>query len=60
MKKFRNISPIIFVDNYVSVYFSWKFQKGKVEKIEEDSLDLISSPSPTVKIQIIGGKFYLR
>ena len=33
---------------------------GKVEKIQEDSLDLISSPSPSVKIQIIGGKVYLR
>ena len=33
----------------------------KVEMIKEDSLDLISSPSPfKVKIQIIGGKFYLR
>ena len=33
---------------------------GKVEKIQEDSLDLIPSPSPSVKIQIIGGKVYLR
>ena len=32
----------------------------KVEKIYEDSLDSISSPSPSVKIQIIGGKVYLR
>ena len=30
----------------------------KVEKIEEDSLDSI--PSPSVKIQIFGGKLYLR
>ena len=30
----------------------------KVEKILEDSLD--SFPSPSVKIQIIGGKVYLR
>ena len=30
----------------------------KVEKIQEDSLDLI--PSPSVKIQIIVGKVYLR
>ena len=28
----------------------------KVENIEEDSLDSIPSPSPSVKIQIIGGK----
>ena len=32
----------------------------KVEKIWEDSLDLIPSPLPSVKIQIIGGKVYLR
>jgi hypothetical protein len=32
----------------------------KVERIEEDSLDSIPSPSPSVKIQIIGGKVYLR
>ena len=31
---------------------------NKVEKISEDSLDSISSPS--VKIQIPGGKVYLR
>ena len=30
----------------------------KVEKIGEDSLDSIPSPSPSVKIQIIGGKVY--
>ena len=33
---------------------------SKVEKIYEDGLDLIPSPSPSVKIQIIGGKVYLR
>ena len=33
---------------------------GKAEKIYEDSLDSIPSPSPSVKIQIIGGKIYLR
>ena len=33
---------------------------GKVEKIWEYSLDSIPSPSPSVKIQIIGGKVYLR
>ena len=32
----------------------------EVEKILEDSLDSIPSPSPSVKIQIIGGKVYLR
>ena len=34
--------------------------KCKVEKIEEDSLDLIPSPPPSVKIQIIDRKVYLR
>ena len=32
----------------------------KVEKIYEDSLDSIPSRLPSVKIQIIGGKLYLR
>ena len=32
----------------------------KVEKIKEDSLDLIPSPSLSVKIQILGGKVCLR
>ena len=32
----------------------------KVEKIQEDSLDLIPSPSTSVKILIIGGKVYLK
>jgi hypothetical protein len=33
---------------------------SKVEKIFKGSLDLIPSPSPSVKIQIIGGKVCLR
>ena len=33
---------------------------GKVEKILKGSLDTISSPSPSVKIQIMGGKVCLR
>ena len=32
----------------------------KVEKNLKGSLDLIPSPSPSVKIQIMGGKFSLR
>ena len=32
---------------------------GKVEKVLKSSLDSISSPSPPVKIQIIGRKVYL-
>ena len=31
-----------------------------IDKVEEDSLDLIPSPSPFVKIQIIGGKVKVR
>ena len=34
--------------------------KSKVKKILEDSLDSIPSPSPSVKIQIMGGKVGLR
>ena len=33
---------------------------NKVEKILRGSLDLIPSPSPSVKIQIMGGKVCLR
>ena len=32
----------------------------EVEKIVKGSLDSISSPSPSVKIQIMGGKYCLR
>ena len=32
----------------------------KVKKILKSSLDLIPSPSPSVKIQIMGRKVYLR
>ena len=34
--------------------------QSKVEKILKGSLDSIPSPSPTVKIQIMGGKVCLR
>ena len=33
---------------------------GKVEKVVKGSLDSIPSPSPSMKMQIIGGKVYLR
>ena len=33
---------------------------SKVEKILKGSLDSIPSPSPSVKIQIVGGKVYMR
>jgi hypothetical protein len=37
-----------------------KVCSGKVKKLLEDSLDSILSPSPSVKIQIMGGKVGLR
>ena len=41
-------------------WIQWTLTRSvKVENISEDSLDLIPSPSPLVKIQIIGGKVYL-
>ena len=36
------------------------YVSGKVEKILKGSLDSIPSPSPSVKIQIMGGKVCLR
>ena len=47
----------------ISRYIVQKNKKpGKVAKIQEGSLDFIPSPSvpSSVKIQIIGGKVYLR
>ena len=49
------ITEMICTHNYDQIYLN-----GKVDKIKEESLDLIPSPSPTVKIQIIGRKVYLR
>ena len=40
--------------------FLKRSNKYKVEQIYKDSLDLIPLPSTSVKIQIIGGKVYLR
>ena len=33
-----------------------ELMKGKVENVLKGNLDLIPSPSPSVKIQIIGGR----
>ena len=33
--------------------------KGKVENILKGNMDSIPSPSPSVKIQILGGKFFV-
>ena len=38
----------------IKIYLHQKKQGFKVEKILEDILDSILSPSPSVKIQIIG------
>ena len=45
----------IFLKSLFSIYCCYK-----VEKILKDSLDVIPSPSPSVKIQIMGGKVCLR
>ena len=47
-KPIKKVQASLYQDNQI-----------KVEKIEEDSLDSIPSPSPSVKIQIIGGRVYL-
>ena len=44
----------------IRVYQIFTPKNVKQEKILEDCLDLIPSPSPSVKIQMIGGKVYLR
>ena len=36
--------------------WDWRNVDGKVKNILEDIMDLIPSPSPSVKIQIMGGK----
>ena len=41
-------------------YLMVHMHSGKVEKILKGSLDSIPSPSPLVKIQIMGGKIRLR
>jgi hypothetical protein len=51
-------------DFYLKAYREYSFDHliltCKVEKILKGSLDSIPSTSPSVKIQIIGGKVYLR
>ena len=65
--KIVKIHEIQFFDSFCEIFFKLKFSKfvidirtlerfGKVEKIKEDSVDLIPSPS----LQIIGKKAYLR
>ena len=47
------------IDSSLETY-SLKDFNVKVEKILKGSLDFIPSPSPSIKIQIIGRKVYLR
>ena len=47
-----------YTTDLYQLYFS--SPKVKVENFLEDSLDSIQSLLPSVKIQIIGGKVYLR
>jgi hypothetical protein len=54
-------------DVWIDVQRRWVYLEGiftgiftKVEKILKGNLDSIPSPSPTVKIQIMGGKVCLR
>ena len=45
--------------SFLSIYFQCR-KNIKVEKILKGSLDLVSSPSPSVKIQIMCGKVCLK
>ena len=47
-------------DHMCSLQISFISKLVKVEKILKGSLDFISLSSPSVKIQIMGGKVYLR
>ena len=53
------VFPLCEVANHISC-ISISVTKLKVEKILKGSLDSIPSPSPSVKIQIMGGKVCLR
>ena len=46
--------------NFLFAYFDTLIKNSKVVNIFKGSLDLIPSPSPSVKIQIMGGKVCLR
>ena len=56
------LSSMVLICKQVNNIYSFKKENWldivKVEKIKEDGLNLF--PSPSVKVQIIGGKFYLR
>ena len=48
----KHVQRILFKKTYPL----WSDLNGKVDKILKGSLDSIQSPSPSVKIQIMGGK----
>ena len=51
---------IFFIIQSPSKLFNYFAQKRRVKNILKGSLDLIPSPPPSVKIQIIGGKICLQ
>ena len=56
--KNQSIAQVIYAENRVRIFR--KLTIFKVENILKGSLDSIPSPSPSVKIQIMGGKVCLR
>ena len=52
---YNKYGKFVLLKNWRHHNFLLKFRK--IEKILEDSLALIPSPSPSMKIQIIGGKY---
>ena len=59
MKKIDEIGNL-GLDVRETMLWAGEKSSAKVEKILKGSLDSIPSPSPSVKIQIMGGKFCLR
>ena len=55
----NNISWLLALPSH-SYVLTWFRLVGKVENILKGSLDSIPSPSPSVKIQIMGRKFWVR
>ena len=55
----RDLNMVVKLHSELHFSYTWLLGKYlKVEKIQEDGLDLI--PSPSVRIQIIDGEIYLR
>ena len=58
--RLAEISHIVFVVHGVGQVITFSHYRFKLERILKGCLDLIPSPSPSVKIQIMGGKVCLR